>query len=205
MSELHIAVTKGKGTVTVDTEKVPDAYYKAALATGFKTLINGGTTKITKELIPDEDTRHHEAMRVAQQRVDDMMAGKLKLTARASTGATNSAVMTEARRIAKALVKDTLKASGAKVSHYSASDILAAANAVIENDPSIITMAEANLAKRAPVNINIADLLQPDATLVAKSEEKVAKAKAAKASAPSIGAIMSKTQAGKVAARHTAH
>lgn len=205
MSELHIAVTKGKGTVTVDTEKVPDAYYKAALAAGFKTIVNGGTTKITKETYPDEDERHAKALEVAQQRVDDMMAGKLKLSARASTGATNSAVMTEARRIAKALVKDTLRASGAKVSHYSASDILTAANAVIENDPSIITMAEANLAKRAPTNINIGAMLKPDPSLVAKSEAKVTKAKEAKASAPSIGAIMSKTQAGKVAPRATAH
>jgi len=54
--------------------------------------------------------------------------------------------MTEARRIARQIVKDQIKAAGEKVSHYTAKAITEAANGLIEADPTILETAKANLA-----------------------------------------------------------
>lgn len=209
MSELHIPVVKGKSSVTIDTEAIDDVYYESALFQGLKVLVNGGATKIVKPSVetPEAMAEYHEAaIAKAQERVLGMLKGAdkpLKLTSRGAKSDTGpgAKVMTEARRIAKALVKDMMKAAGIKQSGVSASEITRAANAVIESDPSIIKMAEDNLANRAapPKGIDIS-------TLGIKEDPKlVAKAKAKKAEAVPAG-VLSKTQAGKVAPRaHTSH
>jgi len=105
-------------------------------------------------------------------------------------------VMTEARRIARNLVKDAMKEEGIKISHVKASEITAAANELIGDDPSIVEQAKANLAaaETAPkAKINIKALIKEDPELVAKAEAKKAKERESKP--------LSKTQAGKVKPR----
>lgn len=204
MSNLTIPVTKGKGSVTIDTEAVPETYYVEALRQGFKVIVNGGASKITKPAIETEEDMakyHAAAMAKAEERVLAMLAGELKLGR--SAGATTKvagAVMTEARRLARDLVKAALKKAGLKQSHYSSSEITQAANAMIAENADLITMAEANIAARGKISAPFdPSTLHADPKLVAAAEEKKLAGKAK-------GVISSK-QAGKVAPRasHTTH
>lgn len=205
----HVPVTKGKGSVSVEINLLNDELYQEALSLGLKDMVNGGMSKITKADIPDDTQRYAEAMRIAQERVEAMHAGTLKLSKRASAvakGAVPSAVMTEARRIARNLVKDMIKAAGIKQTSVGTAEITKAANVVIERDPSIIRLAEANLANRGapPAGIDITALgIAPDPKLVAKAEAKKAEAKAKKAPGKASAGVLSAAQAGKVAPRVT--
>lgn len=203
MTVFHVPVPKSKGTVSIDSDRVHEDCYGPVFAAGLKAVINSGP--MLKVLKPKDETDekamseyHAAAMATAQERVEQLITGKLKF-GRASASGADAKTMTEARRIAKQLVKDTLRANGQKVSHYSTADILAAANAVIASDPTILKMAEENLSKRSAAVVNIAASLKEDPEATAK-----AKAKAATKTKPekmSPGAILSATQAGKVAPR----
>lgn len=193
---MAIAVTKSGNTVDVDTAKLPDDVYREALLQGLKVLINRGMSKITKEALSDDATRKAEADHKANANVEDLYTGKVKLTGVSSKKTKASgAVMTEARRLAKNLVKDAMKSAGMKISHVAASEITKAANALLDSDPSLITQAEANLAQRekTPVAIDIKSLIHEDPKLIAAAEAKKAKDKANKP--------LSAKQAGKVAPR----
>jgi len=193
---MSIAVTKSGNLVDVDLSKLPDGVYREALLQGLKVLINRGMSKITKEALPDDATRKAEADHKANANVADLYAGKVKLTGtKAKSAKASGAIMTEARRLAKNLVKDAMKANGIKISHVAASEITKAANALLDADPSIIETATKNLADReaTPVAIDIKALIKTDPKLVEKAEAKKA---ADKANRP-----LSAKQAGKVAPR----
>src|SRR5258706_10711794 len=113
MPEVQIAVAKGgkDAFVVIDTDKIPQEVYEAALLEGLKTFINKKMTKVTKKDIPDEKQRQDEAILIATQNVEDLMEGKIGRARKAKTKAPG-AVMTEARRLAKALVKDEMKRQG---------------------------------------------------------------------------------------------
>jgi hypothetical protein len=190
---IAIPLKNGAGSVDVDTARLPDDVYREALLQGLKVIAERAMSKITKEAYPDEAERKAAIKAKAQANVDDMYAGKVKITGAATKA--SGAVMTEAMRLARNLVKDAMKANKIKISTVKASDITAAAKQLITNDPSIVTTAEANLAARTatPIKIDIMALVHADPELVAKAEAKAAKAKADKP--------LSKTQAGKVAPR----
>lgn len=192
---MAIPVTKGGATVDVDVSKLPDDVYREALLQGLKVLANREMSKITKENIPNEAERKSEAMVKAEANVQKMYEGKIKITGKKSTAKVSGAVMTEARRLAKNLIKDAMKAQGIKISHVKSSEITSAANALLDSDPSLIAQAEANLADRekVQVKIDIKSLIKTDPKLVAAAEEKKAKDKANR--------TLSKTQAGKTAPR----
>lgn len=194
-SEISFALKNGAGSVVVDTSKLPDDVYREALMQGLKAIAERAMSKITKEAYPDEAERKAAIKAKAEANIEDMYAGKVKITGKAASKKASGAVMTEAMRLARNLVKDAMKQAKIKISHVKASEITKAAKAAIENDPSIITTAEANLKAReaTPTTINVAALIHVDPELVAKDEAK--KAKAAK------DKPMSKTQAGKVAPR----
>jgi len=192
---MAIPLKNGAGSVDVDVRFLPDDVYREALLQGLKVIAERAMSKLTKEAYPDEAERKGAIHAKAMANVEDMYAGKVKITGATVVKKASGAVMTEAMRLARNLVKDAMKAEKIKISTVKASDITIAAKAFIEADPSIITTAEANLAARAetPVKINIKSLIQADPDLVRKAE---AKAAAAKAEKP-----LSKTQAGKVAPR----
>lgn len=193
---LAIPVVKaGKGaTLDVDLEKVPDKYYQEALKQGLKVIVNGGSTKINKEAYPDEAELHAAAMAKAKERVAAMIAGDLTLRGATKSAGASQAVMTEARRIARELVKSQIKAAGHKISHYGAAAITEAANSILEAQPDLIKLAEKNLAERGGQKITVALNLKEDPKLVAKAE-KIKAEKAAKKVPPG---VLSAAQAGKV-------
>ena len=204
---ITVPVTKGNTTINIDTEILPEKYYVAALTSGLKTLVNGGTTKIIKPKVQTPEAMaayHAEAIAKAQERVEAMMAGKLKVGRAAAEAGPSGAVMTEARRLARQLVKDTLREAGQKVSHYKASEITAAANQLLASPDgkSLITQAEENLTSRKPVVKVDISKIKEDPELIAKDLA----AKEAKAEAKAAGAgVLSAKQAGKVAPRATKH
>ena len=179
---MQIPITKGKGFIEIDTAAIPNDVYAEALLQGLKVLLNRGTSKVTKETYPDEAELKAKAMEVAQEQLELVMTSKIKFTGAAKAQKKESGkVMTEARRLARNVVKDAIKASGGKISHYEAKDITAAANELLKNDPSLIEQAKANLEalEKAPSQtVDIASLISVSAKKVQQAEERKAKEKA---------------------------
>ena len=190
MPIIQIPITKGKSTVEINTDDIPDKVYQEIVLQGLKTLLNRGMSKITKASTKDEDEMKSLAMEAAAKNVEAVMSSTIKFTGGKAKKA-SGAVMTEARRLARNLVKDAMKEAGIKVSHVEAKEITAAANELLEADPSILEQAKTNLEERAkkPIAIDIKALVKTSPKLVAKAEERKAKDQ------------LSKTQAGKVAKR----
>ena len=191
MAIMQVPVTKGKGFIEINTDEIPEAVYAEALLQGLKVLANRGGSKITKETYPKEDELKAAAMAKAEEQKVLIMTGGIKFTGQTKTKKASGAVMTEARRLAKNLVKDMMKEQGIKVSHVDAKDITAAANKVLELKPELIEMAEKNIAERSatPVQIDLS-------TIIHANPDKVAKAEAKKKDKP-----LSAKQAGMVAKR----
>lgn len=192
---VQIALKNAAGTIEVDTAKLPDDVYREALMQGLKVIAERGMSKITKANIPDEDERRKEIKAKALANVQDMYDGKVKITGAAKAKKASGAVMTEAMRIARNLVKDAMKANKIKISTVKASEITKVAKLYIEQNPSVLETAEKNIREReaTPVKLDIKSLIHVDPELVAKDEAKRAAAKADKP--------LSAKQAGKVAPR----
>jgi hypothetical protein len=190
-----IALKNAAGNVDVDTAKLPDDVYREALMQGLKVIAERGMSKLTKEAYPDETERKQAINAKAVANVQDMYDGKVKITGAAKVKKASGAVMTEAMRLARNLVKDAMKANKIKISTVKASEITKAAKMLIDSDSSILQTAEDNLKQReaTPIKIDIASLIKADPALVAKDEAKKAEAKANKP--------LSAKQAGKVAPR----
>ena len=190
---LNVPITKSGKTVEINTDDLPDTVYQEALLQGLKVLANRGMSKITKVTYPAADELKDAAQAKALANVEDIKAGKIKFSG-AKKAKTSGAVMTEARRLAKNLVKDGIKEAGGKISHYEAKEITAAANELLndaEQGPVLVAQAEANLAERAktPIKVNV--------SAIKISPKKVAAAEAKKAEKKPLSA----KQAGKVAPR----
>jgi hypothetical protein len=190
MATLSIPVTKGKANVEFDTDALPDAVYQEALRLGLKELANRGMSKVTKAAYPNEEEMKAKAMEVAKANVENIVAGKIKFTGQKASKV-SGAVKTEAMRLARNLVKDAIKASGGKISHYEASEITKAAKELLEADQSLLKMAEDNIAAREQVG----KTEKIDLSKIAVSDKLVAKAEAKKKASTS---TLSATQAGKV-------
>ena len=203
MATMQIKVTKAKANIAVDFEKLPQEVYEALLAAGAEVYLGKKMTKITAKDISDETARKAEAMRIAQDNLEQLYAGNLAHFGRAKKAAKVSGkVNTEAMRIARQMVKDAMKEEGIKVSHVDAKEITALAKEVIASEAGagIIAQAEANLAaaEEKKAGIGLGDLVKSikiNPKKKAAAEEKMAKDKAAKA------AQLSAKQAGMVQVR----
>lgn len=176
MAIFKVPVVKGKGFVEIDSDTIPEHIFAAALEAGFKVLVNGGMSKVTKAEYPVAEELQAKAMSVAEERVGQINAGTLKLAGKKATGKVKGEVMTEALRLAKAIVKDQMREAGMKISHYKASEITTAAKAVLEDQPELIAQAEAAIEARKATpksqTINLASLMKADPELVAKADAK---------------------------------
>lgn len=194
---LSIPITKGGSTLEIDTSAIPIEVYQEALLQGLKVLLNRGMSKITKETYPDAAELKAAAMSKAEEQVQLVMTGKIKFTGQKAAKTKESGkVMTEARRLARNVVKDAIKASGGKISHYEAKDITAAANELLKSDATLVEQAKANLEalEKAPSQtVDINSLISVSAKKVSQAEAKKAKDAADKP--------LSKTQAGKTKPR----
>ena len=200
MAILSVPVPKGGGaTLDVDVDAIPPEAYHVIVLAGIEALLSKRMSKITgltKLEGAELDKAHEAAVEIATQNLADIMANKIKAKGAKATktpGITRE-VKTEATRLAKAVVKDAIRASGKKPSMVPARDITAAANELIANDPSYFEEAKANLEKRASIKpaIDVMNLVAESPALLAKA---AAKSKANKADG------LSKTQAGKVKPR----
>jgi hypothetical protein len=195
MAILHIPSTKAKATVEIDTDEIPEDVYREIVAIGLKVLVNRGTSKVTKSAYPNTEELKAAAMEAALKQVELIKTGKIRFTMVAKKAKASGAVMNEARRIARNLVKDAIREEGGKISHYAASEITKYANMYIEENPSIIEEATENLAKRDKVPDKARSLIAKMAT----DPRKVAAAESAKARRGK--APLSATQAGIPRAR----
>lgn len=199
MGVMNIKVTKANRTIAVDTSELPDEAYQFVLQKGLEALMNARMSKIlTKDLEGDKLTEAQEAAaKIAEENLANLKAGKISKgrggAKDANGNKVSAVVMTEARRLAKEVVKNEIRAAGMKISHVEASVITKAANELIAADPSFIENAKANIEARSAVKsaINIADLVHESPKLVAKAEAAKAERKTQ----------LSAKQAGKAAPR----
>jgi len=188
---LKIPVVKGKSYLEINTDDLPIHVYREALVQGLKTLLNRGQTKLTKEAYPDPEDLKAKAMEVAADTLENMYKGKIRVMGGAAkSDKVPREVMTEARRIARNLVKEELKRSGVKVSYVESSEITKAANALLAADPDIIKQAEEEVEKRAQKKVKI------DIASIPISQKKVKAAEDRKKDK-----TLSAAKAGKVQAR----
>lgn len=198
MAKFVIPVVKSKGTVEFDYDSIPEDMLREAIFQGLKQMVNRGMSKITKSEYPDEATLKKTAQETAEVNFKAIMESdtkRIKLSGAPKSKKASGAVMTEAMRLARNLVKDELKRAGEKISHYEAKDITAAAKALIEQDESLLVTAAENLKAREAVPV--AEKIDLKA-LIKASPKKVAEAEAKKAKAKE---TLSKTQAGQPAKR----
>lgn len=199
MATLNIPVTKAGTTLSVDTDSLPEEAFRSVVEAGLKALLNLGMSKIlTKGLEGDQlSAAQAAALAKATENLDNLKAGKVKkgrATAKDANGnKVSGPVMTEARRLAKEVVKNEIRAAGMKISHIEASVITKAANELIAADPSFIAKATENLESRSQVKsaVDISALVHESPKLIAKAEKAKAERKTQ----------LSAKQAGKVAPR----
>lgn len=193
MGIMQISVTKAKKDIDVDTEKLPDAVYQEALRQGIKHLMNSGNTKITKTTYPNPEELQAKAWEAAEARLEALYAGKIRIVGAKSDDKVPGVVMTEARRIARNLVKDEMKRQKIKVSYVPASEITKLANALIAQNPAIVEQADAAIKARDKQIEGITGLdaiksIAIDPKKVAKAEAEKA-ARASQASAAKAGQV----------------
>lgn len=203
---LKIKLKGGVGEVEVDTSKIVDMdIYQYIFQVGLETIINKAgmskiATGITKAVGEDKVKRTADIVEQAQRTVQAMYDGNLK--GAKATSKRTGATQTEAMRLAKALVKDTLRSNGYKISAFDAKELTAFAKEVLSGNPDLYKRAEENLKARAELPIkglNVAAMLGDkagDESL--KAKPKVPPKPRAKGEA---GAVLSAAQAGKVAPR----
>ena len=191
---VNVPITKGKTTLAIDINAIPDDVFAEVVLQGLKVLLNRGMSKVTKETYPVAAEMQAKAVEVAQAQVEAVMTSKIKFTGGKKKSGATGAVMTEARRLAKALVKDELKKAGLKISHYEASEITKAANIYLESEKgqALVEKAKANLAEREA----LAEGTTLDLSIISASPKLVAAAEAKRK-----GGGLSAKQAGKVAKR----
>jgi hypothetical protein len=205
MAELNIPITKaGNKTIKVDTDSIPEEMFKMALEEGLKVMLNKKMSKVkSAKGLSEADVAKEQAaaMEIAGKNLEDILANKMKKGRAAGASKVAGVVMTEARRLAKEVIKNEIRAAGMKVSHIEASQITALANELLKTDESYIKQAEANIEQRkAKVNDDkdAAMALLQKLGGIAESPKLVAKAEKEAAAKK---ATLSKTQAGKVAPR----
>jgi hypothetical protein len=183
MTTFYINVPKAKAKLECDFESLPPEMQLAVVQAGLEKIVNSGTTKATKADYPVETELQAVALELAGKKLDALKSGEFKPGKRtsATSGKVAGVVMTEARRLAKNIVKAGIKAQNKRISDYEAKAITEAANLYLEEHPELIEAAKAsieasnNLASTAAVDVNH---IPVSAEKVKKNEEKKAKAKA---------------------------
>ena len=192
MTILSIPITKaGNVTIEVDLDTIPEAVYLGALEEGFKTYLNKGMSKITglKDMTEEELSKAREAaLVIATKNLEALKSGTVKRTRAKAAGAkVPGVVLTAARRIAKEVLKDEIRAAGLKISHIAPRDLTRLANERIAEDPSYIAQAQAEIDARNSATSTIDQAsalaklqalgLHEDPKLVAAAEAEKAKRK----------------------------
>lgn len=177
-----IKISKAKTNLDVEFDDLPAEVQAFIVEQGLSKLLNGATARETAATTPDEKVRGENAMALAMNKLDALKAGKFKRTAARGDGKTPMVVMTEARRLAKNIIKAHLKAQGKRLGEIEPAAITEAANLYLTENPDLIETAKASieasaaLASSAKVNV---DAIPVSAAKVKANEDKKAKSKAA--------------------------
>jgi hypothetical protein len=154
-------MVKGGVEVEVDSSKITDMdVYQAIFVEGLKAILSKGavaklSTGITKKSEKEQGELKKAIHEEALKMVHGLYEGQLK-----TRGATkrSGAVQTEAMRLAKALVKDTLRSNGYKISAFDAKTLTAYAKDVLAANSELYKKAEENLAQRAAMPVKGLDV-----------------------------------------------
>ena len=197
---------KNGASVSVDINMLPPEVYRAVLERGIKAIVeSSGMSKLGPKYYEGgkEDPKLlADTQAKAEENVEKMLKGELGAGKAKAKTKVSGEVKTEAMRLARAKVKEVIKANGGKISHYKASEITAAAKELIEQDKSFIEQAKELLEARAaaPVKVDIMAMVKADPKLVADAEAKAAERKKnAPLSAKQAGQV--KPRKGKAAAQ----
>ncbi len=212
MAEVQVPVTKSKGSITIDPEKIPAEVWDAIVIEGLKAFVNKGMSKILLKGLEGEELSKAQAaaQAKAEENAKAILDGSIKLPGRKAKSKASGAVMTEARRLAKNFLKDEAKAQGIKVSHVPAKEWTKAVKDYLDSEQGkpTIAQAEENIKARqeAPTSsINLASLLPNFDELVTKGKESDAKAKERGKQLSAKQAGMTAKRKPKAGAQQTAH
>jgi hypothetical protein len=214
-----IAKAGKDATITVDVKLLNDEMYALVMAEGLKAILNarmtskagpGAVTKLSGKELEDAQGR---AMKIATENLDKLFKGEIKAKGtKAAKSDLPREVQTEARRIARELVKNVIRDAGLKPSRVAAKDITSAADAMIagRDGPDIIAKALENLDSRANLKstIDVSAFVKEDPKLVAKAAKDAAERKtqlsAKQAGLPAKGGAIP-TRKRPTAEAHTTH
>lgn len=194
-----VEIAKAAAVYNIDSSKLSDELYREAVRLGLKAMMERGLAKHTKNNTSSAEDLAAKTKALSDANYSALLDGSYALTAKkgAKKSTMSTEVRTEAMRIAKNIVKDKIKASKQKISHFKPSDITAAAKQVLEAMPQIVDQAKANIAARGTVDgvatLDISKLIHADEKQVAKVEKERAERKADRQ--------LSAKQAGKVKPR----
>lgn len=178
---IKVKIAKAKTNIEVLFEDLPPDIQLYIVEQGLSKVLNAATAKVTKANTESEAQLAELALAEANKKLDKLKKGDLKRSSK-SDGKVPGVVMTEARRLAKNIVKASIKAQGQRISDYEAKAITEAASIYLGEHPELIEQASAsieaskNLATAAAVNVSSIPVSEVKR---AKNEAKKAEARAA--------------------------
>ena len=183
--QLDIVVVKGKQTLTIDTDKLPDDIVPEIYALGLKQLLNRGMSEVTAAVIPDKDELIAEAMAVAEINLQNIYEGKIRRTAgtKASKTGETKEVQAEARKEAQLAVKDAIKAAGKKVSLVASKEITRVTNDLLKSEEgkeiwerakAVIEARKAKKAEQPALKIDLSGVKEDSKLVEAAAKKKAA-------------------------------
>lgn len=150
-----VGVTFEVDTDTINDESFPLPVYLEVMLQGCKTLLNRGQSKLKSSKGLEgaaKEAAVKEILAKVQEQWDAMLKGETRITGgKAKLKGVEREVKAEAMRLARLAVRDAIKASGGKISHYKAKQITEAAEEVLATEdrgPQFMEIAKANVAKR---------------------------------------------------------
>ena len=195
MNVIDIPISKGKDLffpVDLDEimgEEFPADVYREIIFQGLKQVMNRGFSvqESAKKMSEAEQAKHNATLlKIAEENMEKYRKGEIRVSGgKAKTKGLARAIMTEATRLAKVIVKDGIKRAGkVKVSHVAAREITALAKQYLETEAGqeLIEEATATVKGREKAEIKVVGIdfaaIKADPELVKKSKGKNAKPKA---------------------------
>jgi hypothetical protein len=189
---IRVPIVKAKGEFfDLEPDRLPLPVFAAVFAAGAKVFLNKGQTKITKAAYPNPADLKAAALLKAEETLEAMYAGTIRIAGGAKSDKVPREVMTLARNKAKAIVKQQIKDAGMRISLFPPKDITAAANSMLASNPELIEQAREDWEKMRDLKVKGFDVstLKPSKELEAAFERKKAEK------------VLSAAKSGQVAAR----
>jgi hypothetical protein len=182
MTILQIPVPKAKASITINTDDLHDDMFTYALFLGLKSILGRGMTDVKRENFATSDAYEAEALRIANTKKDELLANETRMVGlkAGKTSGKNTPLMAEMMRLAKIHAKSQAKATGLKLSSYSAAEWTRAAKVYIDADPDFWKATATDSLARTSVTptVGVDFVPQADPDLVAKNEAAKARKRA---------------------------